>query len=193
MFRLLEALPVEHEVLGHTRSRSGSRATYTAPSNMYRTADDNWVTLVGSSQPIFRRICQAMGQPELAEDPRFATTPDRVRNIEELDAAVARWCASRTLAQLSEALTAGGVPYSKVYAVSDVMSDPHFIAREAIIRLPDPDLGSLPAPAIVPRFSGFRPVPPRTGPAAGEHNSEIYGAIGLRIDELNGLQCRGVI
>jgi crotonobetainyl-CoA:carnitine CoA-transferase CaiB-like acyl-CoA transferase len=193
MFRLLEALPVEREILGHTRSRSGSRATYTAPSNMYRTADDQWLTLVGSSEPIFKRICQAMGRPELAEDPRFATTPDRVRNVEELDAAVASWCASRTLAELSDALTEGGVPYSKVYAVDDVMADPHFIAREAIIRLPDRDLGSLPAPAIVPRFSGFKPVPPHTGPAAGEHNSEVYGEIGLSSDDLDRLRSTRVI
>ncbi len=193
MFRLLEALPVEHEVLGEARCRSGSRATYTAPSNMYRTADDHWVTLVGSSEPIFKRICQAMGQPELADDPRFATTPDRVRHVDEIDAVVARWCASQTLAELSEALTLGGVPYSKVYAVNDVMTDPHFIAREAIIRLPDPDLGSLPAPAIVPRFSGFKPVPPRTGPAAGEHNDQVYGALGLGSDRLGQLERSGVI
>jgi crotonobetainyl-CoA:carnitine CoA-transferase CaiB-like acyl-CoA transferase len=193
MFRLLEALPVEHELLGQTRSRSGSRATYTAPSNMYRTADDHWVTLVGSSEPIFKRICQAMGQPGLAVDPRFATTPDRVRNIDEIDSIVAAWCASRTLAELSEVLTHGGVPYSKVYAVDDVIADPHFIAREAIIRLPDPDLGSLPAPAIVPRFSGFKPAAPRTGPAAGEHNAEIYGVLGLQGSELDKLRHEGVI
>ncbi|VTU31805.1 CaiB/BaiF CoA transferase family protein [Variovorax sp. RA8] len=193
MFRLLEALPVEHELLGQARSRSGSRATYTAPSNMYRTADDQWVTLVGSSDPIFKRICQAMGQPALADDVRFATTPARVLNIDEIDTIVAAWCASRTLAELSEALTLGGVPYSKVYAVDDVIADPHFIAREAIIRLPDPDLGSLPAPAIVPRFSGFNPVAPRTGPATGEHNAGIYGALGLRSQELDELQRNKVI
>ena len=193
MFRLLEALPVEHEVLGQARSRSGSRATYTAPSNMYRTADGHWVTIVGSSDPIFKRICQAMGQPALAHDPRFATTPDRVQNIDEIDAIVAGWCECQTLAQLSEALTRGGVPHSKVYAVDDVMADAHFIAREAIIRLPDPDLGSLPAPAIVPRFSGFKPAPPRTGPAAGEHNAEVYGALGLGSDALDRLQREGVI
>jgi crotonobetainyl-CoA:carnitine CoA-transferase CaiB-like acyl-CoA transferase len=193
MFRLLEALPVEHEVLGHARSRSGSRATYTAPSNMYRTADDHWVTLVGSTDSIFKRICQAMNQPELAHDARFATNRARVSHIEEIDAILARWCSSVTLAELTEALSQGGVPFSKVYAVDDVMADPHFIAREALIRLPDPDLGSLPAPAIVPRFSGYRPVPPRTGPAAGEHNAEIYGAMGLAAEELGELARHGVI
>lgn len=193
LFRLLEALPVEHELLGQSRSRSGSRATYTAPSNMYRTQDDHWVTLVGSSEPIFKRICQAMGRPELPNNPKFATTPDRVRNIDEIDGIVADWCQTQTLAQLSTALDAGGVPYSKVYAVDDVLADPHFQARKAVIRLPDPDLGSLPAPAIVPRFSGFDPAPPRTGPAAGEHNAEVYGRIGLHGEALDRLKQSGVI
>jgi len=73
------------------------------------------------------------------------------------------------------------------------MTDPHLIARKAIIRLPDSDLGSLPAPAIVPRFSGFEPVPPRSGPAPGEHNMELYGAMGLGREELDKLQRDGVI
>ena len=193
MLRLLEALPVEREMLGQARSRSGSRATYTAPSNMYRTKDDCWVTLVGSTDAIFKRICEAMGQPELARDPRFKTTPDRVRHIDAIDDLVARWCASMTFEGLSAALAAGGVPFSKVYAIDDVLADPHFAAREAIIRLPDPDLGSLPAPAIVPRFSGFRPAPPRTGPAAGEHNQEVYEGMGLTAADLVRLRGQGVI
>lgn len=193
MLRLLEALPVERELLGQARTRSGSRATYTAPSNMYRTKDDHWVTIVGSTDAIFKRICEAMQRPELAADPRFATTPDRVRHIDLIDDLVAQWCASRDYAALAAALTQGGVPFSKVYAIDDVLADPHFQARQAIIRLPDPDLGSLPAPAIVPRFSGFDPAPPRTGPAAGEHNAELYAAIGLDGADLQRLKEAGVV
>lgn len=193
LLRLLEALPVEREQLGQARGRAGSRATYTAPSNIYRTQDGHWVTLVGSTDAIFQRICQAMGDPALADDPRLATTPDRVRHVDELDARVAHWCAGLTLAQLSEALEAGGVPFSKVYDIDDVLADPHFAARQAVIRLPDPELGSLPAPAIVPRFSGFDPVPPPTGPAPGQHNAEVYGALGLEHPDLRRLARQGVI
>lgn len=193
MLRLLEALPVERERLGHARSRSGSRATYTAPSNMYRTRDGCWVTLVGSTDTIFRRICEAMDQPALAEDPRFATTPARVRHVDAIDARVAEWCASCDFAALSEALTRGQVPFSKVYGIDDVMADPHFAARQALIRLPDPELGSLPAPAIVPRYSGFDPAPPRTGPAPGEHNAEVFGALGLGPEDLARLARDGIV
>jgi crotonobetainyl-CoA:carnitine CoA-transferase CaiB-like acyl-CoA transferase len=194
LLRLLEALPVERERLGHARSRSGSRATYTAPSNMYRTRDGNWITLVGSTDAIFRRICDAMGRSELAADPRFASTPDRVRNVEAIDAIVADWCASQDMDALASALGRGEVPFSKVYTVDDVMADEHFAARQAIIRLPDPDLGSLPAPAIVPRISGFEPRPPRTGPAPGEHNADVYRALlGLTAAELQRLAGDAVI
>ena len=194
MLRLLEALPVERERLGQSRSRSGSRATYTAPSNMYRTRDGSWITLVGSTDAIFKRICEAMGRPELADDPRFGTTPDRVRHIEEIDAIVATWCASKDMHELSAALALGEVPFSKVYTVDDVMADEHFAARQAIIRLPDPDLGSVPAPAIVPRISGFDPQPPRTGPACGEHNATVYAELlGLTSDDLQRLARAAVI
>ena len=78
LFRLLEPLPVEHEQLGQARSRSGNRASYTAPSNMYRSADDQF-SLVASSDIIFARMCKAIGRPRWADDPRFATNPARVR------------------------------------------------------------------------------------------------------------------
>ena len=76
-------------------------------------------------------------------------------------------------------LDAHGVPFSKIYSIADVRDDPHFTARGAIVRLPDDELGSLPAPAAVPRFSGHAPPPPRTGPLVGQHNAEVYGALGL--------------
>jgi len=193
MFRLLEPLAAEYEQLGQVRTRSGSRATYTAPSNMYRTRDGQWVTLVGSSEPIFRRLCQAMGQPEVPLDPRFASNGQRVRHLEEIDAIVGDWCRSQSFDELSQALTATGVPFSKVYAIDDILQDPHFIARQAVIRLPDPDLGSLPAPCAVPRFSGYEPAAPRTGPAAGEHNAAVYGALGLTVTDLAALKSARVI
>jgi crotonobetainyl-CoA:carnitine CoA-transferase CaiB-like acyl-CoA transferase len=85
------------------------------------------------------------------------------------------------------------IPYSKINTIDDVMQDPHFQARGAIVRLPDPDLGSLPAPAAVPRFSGFDAPPPRTGPAIGEHNAEIFGEVGVDAQTLAALRERRVI
>ena len=193
MLRLLEPLAVEFEQLGGVRGRAGSRATYTAPSNMYRTADGVWVTVVGSSEAIFRRICEAMDQPALCSDPRFASNPERVKHIDVLDAMVGKWCAGLDYAALSAALNQHQVPFSKVYGIDDVLDDPHFQARGAIIRLPDSDLGSVPAPCTVPRFSGMVPAAPHTGPAVGEHNAEIFGQLGLDAEALRALQADGVV
>lgn len=193
LLRALEPLAVERERSGRPRRRTGARAGYTAPSNVYRTLDGAWITLVGTSDAIFRRLCVAMGQPALGADPRFASNPARVAHLEVLDTMVARWCGAQSLELLSHALSEQEVPFSKVNSIDDVLADPHFQARKAFIRLPDPDLGSVPAPATVPRISGFHPRPPRTGPGVGEHNQSVYGALGLSDADLAFLREQRVI
>jgi len=193
LFRLLEPLAVEYEQLGQVRQRAGNRATYTAPSNMYATADGQWVSLVASSGPIFRRLCQALGQAELADDPRFATNPSRVRHLEALDSVIAGWFGNHAYADIARMLEAHEIPFSKIFSIADIVDDPHFRARQAIVRLPDPDLGSIPAPCVVPRFAGHAPVPSRSGPGVGEHNAEIYGELGLGADDMARLREAGVI
>lgn len=192
LLRVLEPLAAEHECLGEVRGRSGARASYTAPSNIYRTQDGQWITLVGSSDAIFRRLCAAMDAPALAEDPRFASNPARVRHLDEVDGAIAAWFAAHGFAALAQRLEAHGVPFSKIYSIADALADPHYRARGAFVRLPDPELGSLPAPAAVPRF-GAAPPPPRTGPACGEHNEAVYGTLGLTASDLAALRAAHVI
>lgn len=193
LLRLLDPLPVEFEQLGVARRRAGSRATYTAPSNMYCSADGVWITLVGTSDAIFQRVTQAMGRPELTSDPRFATNPLRVEHLEVLDRAIADWCKSCTFSDLADVLSRHQVPFSKVYDIKDVMEDPHFKERQAIIRIPDKDLGSIPGPCVVPRFSGHTSKIEASGPDTGEHNAEVYGQLGLTADDLGHLKQAGVI
>lgn len=193
LLRVLEPLATEHEQLGQVRGRSGARASYTAPSNIYRTADGIWVTLVGSSDAIFKRLCSAMQMPEMSKDPRFASNPKRVQHLEALDALVADWFTAQTWQALSQALETNGVPFSKIYSIADVVEDPHLRAREAIVRLQDDELGSIPAPAAVPRFSGYSVPTQRTGPATGEHNTQLYGALGLTETDLAALRAQQVI
>jgi crotonobetainyl-CoA:carnitine CoA-transferase CaiB-like acyl-CoA transferase len=193
LLRVLEPLPVEYEQCGVARARNGNRATYTAPSNMYRSADGVWFTLVASSDPIFARMSQALAMPELAGDARFATNPARVRNSEALDAVLVDWFGARSFAQIEAALQPLGVPFSRVNSIAEVIRDPQVIAREAIVRLADPDLGSVPAPAVVPRVVG-RPAPvQRSGPATGEHNAEFYRSLGLSVAEIDAFRSQGVI
>lgn len=193
LFRLLDPLPVEYEKTGHVRGPVGNRATYTAPSNMYRSADGVWISMVASSDPVFARLARAMGEPSLATDPRFRDMPARLANLDALDGRIHDWFAARSADDAARALEAGEVPFSRVQSIADLVDDPHFAARRAIVRLPDPDGGSLPAPCVVPRLAGADMPVPRTGPATGEHNAEVFGRLGLDAAALAALRRDGVV
>ncbi|MEO6746542.1 MAG: CoA transferase [Caldimonas sp.] len=193
LFRLLDPLPVEHEQLGQVRTPEGNRASYTAPSNMYRSADGVYFSLVASSDIIFARLCKAIGRAEWADDVRFRTNPARVVHLVELDAGLSAWFAGRAYEPIAEALEEAGVPFSKVYTIADIEQDPHYLARQAIVRLPDPDYGSLPAPCIVPRIVGRDMPIPRTGPSVGEHNAEVYAEFGIDAARLASLRAERVV
>jgi len=157
LFRLLDPLAIEYEQLGHVRQRAGNRTTYAAPSNMYRTADDTWVTVVASSDATFRRLAEAMDAPQLAQSPEYATNAGRVRHIDALDGCIAEWFAAQPYAAAAARLEQCQVPFSKVFSIADIVDDPQMVARQAIGRLPDADLGTVRAPCGVPRFSGYAP------------------------------------
>ncbi len=193
LFRLLDPLAVEHEQLGLVRQPEGNCASYTAPSNMYMSQERVFFSLVASSNPIFARLAQVVGHPEWTSDPRFGSNPARVRNLQVLDADLAAWFVARPFADIAQALEAASVPFSKVYTIEDIEQDPQFAARQAIIRLPDPLYGSLPAPCIVPRIAGRDMPIPRTGPDVGEHNAEVYARFGIDAAALAALHTDGVV
>ena len=194
LLRIVDALPVECERTGVARGPAGNRATYTAPSNMYRCADGAWVTLVASSDATFARLCRAMARPDLATDPRYASMSARVRNVDTLDDAIAAWFSSRPAPEALAACGREGVPAARVNDIGSAMREPQLLARGAFVRLPDPDLGSLPAPAAVPRVMGAPAgPPPRTGPGVGEHNREVWSSLGIDDATLDALRRDGVI
>jgi crotonobetainyl-CoA:carnitine CoA-transferase CaiB-like acyl-CoA transferase len=193
MIRLLDPLAAEYKFTGEVRARTGSRAGYTAPSNVYQTADGVWLTLVGSSDPIFTRLCRAMNKEDLATNPAFTTNVRRTENLVDIDEIVADWCRSLSFAELSASLDREDVPFSKVYSIADVQADPHFIVRGATIELMDPVLGAIPAPAAVPRFTGRKVVVPAVGPDTGQDNAEVYAELGLNSTQLDALVLAKII
>ncbi|MEY2683688.1 MAG: hypothetical protein RJA09_832 [Pseudomonadota bacterium] len=193
LMRLLDPLAVEHELLGSVRGHVGNRAGYTAPSNMYRTQDGVWVTVVASSDPIFRRLCVAMGREDWLQDPRFVSNPLRCRHVDALDGGIAEWFSGRPYAQVAEGLVQAEVPFTRVYTIVDVLQDPQVQHRQSIMRLTDPELGTLPAPCVVPRVQGTSSQPHRSGPGVGEHNVGFYKALGLAPSELEALKAKGVV
>ena len=193
MLRTLEFLAIEYDQLGAVRTRSGNRSQYAAPGNVYRTADNKWASIAASTQSIFDRLCTALDRRDLLEDKRFATNPARVQNYLLLDEIVGAAVGKLTLADLRETLTKHEVGFSPIYDIADVFDDPQFKAREAIVAVPDGELGSVRMQGVVPRFSETPGAVRRAGPAIGEHNDEVYGGLGLTATEIAGLKARKVI
>ncbi|MFC0386869.1 CaiB/BaiF CoA transferase family protein [Muricoccus vinaceus] len=194
MLRVLDFLPAEYDQLGKVRGRHGNTSQHGAPGNVYRTRDDRWVSLPATTQTVFERLCAAIGRPELLADPRFTSNPERVRHREALDAIVAEALSARDLSEWSEAMDAHAVAFAPIYDIADVFADPHLAAREAIITVPDEQLGALRMQNVVPRFPDAPGAVHRTGPSIGQHNVEVFsGELGLSENDLVRLRDAGVI
>jgi crotonobetainyl-CoA:carnitine CoA-transferase CaiB-like acyl-CoA transferase len=193
MLRALDFLVIEYDQLGAVRTASGNRSQYAAPGNIYRTKDAKWASIAASTQSIFARLCAALGLEALLTDARFADNPSRVKNRDALDEIVGAAIQQRTLAELRECLDRHEVGFSPIYDASDVFADPQFAACEAIVRVADAELGDVRMQCVVPRFSITPGVVRRAGPALGEHNDEVYRALGLDLNGLERLRAAGVI
>lgn len=191
---LMESTIPEHVLAGHTRGRTGSVLPFVAPSNIYPTRDDDYVLIAGNTDTVFRRLAEALGHPEWAEDERYATHHARGENMQELDAMISGWTKGRTGEEVLAAMAEAGVPAGKVFTAADMVEDEHYAARENIITVEDPEIGEFPMQNVVPRLSESPGKVRWTGPALGQHNEEVYGGV-LKLDgkEREGLRERGVI
>ncbi|MFQ3596100.1 MAG: CaiB/BaiF CoA-transferase family protein [Sphingomonadaceae bacterium] len=190
---MLEATVPEYTEAGLTRERSGSVLPGIAPSNVYPCRDGE--VLIGANQDsLFRKLAEAMGKPELGSDPRYATHVARGENQAELDARIGQWTQRLSVEEVLRRLEPLGVPAGRIYRVGDMLADPHFAAREAIVPVPHPDFPNLMMQAVAPRLSetpgGIR----WPGPPIGAFNEEIYrGLLGMSAAELAELRQDGVI
>ena len=175
VFSLMEGMLPEYAMDGRVRQPSGAALATAAPTNTYPCADGKWLCIAGNSDLIFARLMAAIGRPELAQDPAYATNGLRCRNREPLDGAIAAW--TRTLpAQEAEAiLEAAEVPCSPLFDIADCAADPHFRARKAVQEIDDPLIGRTLHPGPTIRLDGEVPgeVVRWTGPAVGAHNEYV--------------------
>jgi crotonobetainyl-CoA:carnitine CoA-transferase CaiB-like acyl-CoA transferase len=193
-FRMLDFLPIEYDQLGIVRERVGNLSDYSAPSNVYRSSEGTWLTIPASSQSIFARLCRALSRDDVLEDKRFATNADRVANRAALDAIIGREISARTLSELDRLFDHHEVGWSPIQSIADIFTDPHFHARDAIVRVDDDELGPVRMQGVVPRFSETAGRVESAGPSLGQHNAEIYGELlGLDDGELERLRHAGVI
>lgn len=173
VLQVMEGLIPEWAVAGHKRERTGSKLPGIAPSNVYPCSDGEY--LIGANQDsVFARLCQAMGRAELAADPRYATHTARGNNQEELDNLINSWTATLTVNELEALLIQYAVPAGRILDAEDMLSDPHFAAREAIITIEDPELGPVPMQGPVPKLSRTPSTVRRNAPrTVGQDTDEI--------------------
>jgi formyl-CoA transferase len=194
VFRLLEAVVPAYGKNGKIRERMGNRTGQSSPIGSYLTADGRYMVLSVSTDRIWLRMTEATGHPEWATDPRFLGNPQRTAHADEVDAAVSEWFASHTAAEAQRILDEAGVPVCPIYSIADIFADPHYEARGDIILPEDPDIGAVPMPAVLPRFSRTPGQVRFVGPPLGAHNAEVYGGLlGLSPDEQARLRETGVI
>jgi formyl-CoA transferase len=193
VFAMMEAIVPEWEIGGYQRERTGSILPGAAPSNVYPALDGS-VLIGGNRDTIFQRLTEVMGQPELAADPRFATHDARGANSGELDRIISAWSSPQESGHLLATLHEAGVPAGLIYRAKDMLEDPHFEARESIVRLKHEVLGDFPMQGVFPKLSETPGAVRALGPELGEHNADVYrDLLGLSDDEVAALRSDAII
>jgi crotonobetainyl-CoA:carnitine CoA-transferase CaiB-like acyl-CoA transferase len=177
MLAVLEPQIANYRLTGEVKPRTGSRSTNTAPRNAYPTKDGGWVCLSASTQGMTEKLLKSIGRPELIDDPRFRTNADRLNNSDAIDAIVAEFIAARTTAENLAHFDQAGVTIGPIMDAAGLAQDDYVAAREAMIEVPDAEVGWLPMHGAVPRLSGTPGILARPAPTLGEHNAEILSQI----------------
>ena len=191
---LMESTMADYELGGVVRTRSGSVLPGVAPSNAYPTSDGAEVVVAANADGVFVRLCEAMGQPALANDARFATHGARGDNMDELDAIVGAWTATTPCDALLATLDEHGVPAGRIFTAPDMLNDPQYLAREMVRRVTSTQGWDVPMTGVVPRFTATPGTIRNPGPRLGEHTEEVLREVlGLDAAAIDELRAAGVV
>ena len=194
LFRLCIPHITMFDMLGINRERVGNDFPDAAPRNLYKTGDDRWLGLSATSQSTFESLAKAMGMPDLIDRPEFKDNAARLDNRESLNDELQGWLGQRDLQETMDQLIPSGGVVGPVYDAPQIMTDPHYLAREDIIDIDDPELGKTKMLGVVPKFSETPGSVQHAGPTVGEHNQHIYSSwLGLPADKLSQLSEEGTI
>src|SRR5215475_11118577 len=173
LYSMLGPQAANYKLTGEVKVRTGSRSANAAPSNVYETRDGHWVCLWASTQGMAMRVLTKIGRPELTTDPKFSTNIERVKNGLELDAIIGGFIKARDLAENLRYFDEAGVTIGPVYDISQIVADDYVLEREALIEVPDAEMGELPTHPVVPRLSGTPGALRTAAPRIGEHNEAL--------------------
>lgn len=178
VFSVMESTIPDYLLAGYVRERMGNILPGVAPSNIYLTKEGTYIVIGANADGVFKRLCEAMGRPELSEDPKYKTHHARSDNMTELDQLIEEWTKTQESKEVLELLAEKGVPSGLIYTAKDIVEDPHYEAREMIIKTEHPTLGEFPMPGIVPKLSRTPGQVKHVGAETmGKYNEEVYGGL----------------
>ncbi|MDP5181227.1 CoA transferase [Blastococcus sp. BMG 814] len=190
---LLGPQPTVYDAVGEVQPRTGNRSANNAPRNTYRTRDGRWVAISTSAQSIAERVMHLVGRPEFIDEPWFASGAERAKHADELDEAVGSWIAARDRDEVVRAFEEAHAAVAPIYDVRDVLADPQFQALGSLVRVPDPELGSVLMQNVIFRLSDTPGAVVSAGPSIGQHTEEVLGELGIDADEVAVLRSKGAL
>lgn len=193
IFRMLEVVVAEYDVLGTVRERTGNELAASSPAGIYQSGDGHWIVIVTSTERTFARLAQAMERQDMLTDPRYSTNRERLARRTEVNQILSDWVGDRTRAQLEERLDEFSVPHSPVYTAEDIFHDEHYAARDMLVEVAHPQLGTVTLPGVVPKFSQNPGSIRNAGPLLGEHTEDVLGGLGYTTEQITDLKDKGVI
>lgn len=193
MFNLLEGVVPEFDGAGVIREPSGTTVTGIVPTNTYRCADDKYVVIGGNGDSIFKRLMEAAGRSDMANDSRLADNTGRVQHEQDIDEALSVWCESLSSAEILQHLEQSRVPAGPIYNAEDMLADPHFNER-GLFEQVEINGEPLKIPGMIPKLSDTPGETHWPGPEVGSHNAEVLGdLLGLDKEAQQQLRNDGVI
>lgn len=194
VFSLMEGTLPEYGEFSAIRNPTGSAIPTAAPSNTYRCADNKWLAIGANGDKIFKRLCVIIGKPALGESEQYDSNPKRVAHAPILDNLIEGWTLTQNSEVAEQLLLDNDIPAGRLLTIEDCAKDPHYLARDMVMKVADPLFGEVTHPGIVPKFDGQDTAISWAGPAIGAHNEAIYtGLLDLNSQQLENLISQGVI
>lgn len=191
---VMENLVTEYDLTGYIRERSGAVLPGIAPSNVYPTRSGELVLIGANQDTLFKRLCDLMGRPDLAEDPRYRDHAARGVNQGELDARIAAWTLDQDIDDLLPRLEAAGLACGRIYRAPEMLADPQFKARDSIVSVPHPVFGQVKMQNAFPRLTATPGGVRWPGPTLGEHTQDVLTQVaGMSAEKVAELKARGVV
>lgn len=179
VLNMMESLITEFDKTGYIRERTGAILPNVAPSNVYPT-NDGLVLIAANQDTVFGRLCEAMGQPGLASDVRYASHQARGTHQQQLDDLIGAWTSTLSTRSVLDLMDKFGVPAGQIYRAPEMLADPHFAARQAIVTTLHPHFGELKMQNVAPKLSETPGTIRSASPGLGQHNEEVFlGLLGM--------------